>query len=204
MEKRLFSSKICFRTQHPPRKVNSLYFDSFELASYRESIEGASHRCKKRLRWYGDLNSQNNGTIEFKIKNGHQSWKKIWDKALQIDPRQIRWESFCRSNIDGLPLKEILGNTHPSSIVSYDRKYFVSFDKKIRVTIDQNLRYFEQRFRSTPNLRWTKPSQNVVVIEVKTALSNELLLENFLREIPFYPSRFSKYCESILPQTYYQ
>ena len=200
MEKRLFSSKLCFRTQHPTRTVNSLYFDTLDLISYRDSIEGGSNRCKKRLRWYNHLNSDNDATLEFKMKNGHQSWKKIWVKAFRINPLQKSWNDFYKPKKEEFPSKVILRNFHPTSIVSYDRKYLVSFDNKIRVTIDQNLKFFDQRHCSNPNLAWNKPSKNIVVIEVKTELSNESLLQNFFSEIPFSPSRFSKYCESIMPQ----
>ena len=154
MEKNLFSSNLCFRTQYPPRKVNSLYFDSFDLISYQDSIEGGSNRIKKRLRWYGDLYSRTNATLEFKIKNGHQSWKKLWDKSFLINPKKNSWNNFFKRNIVEYPFETNLRNSLPSSIVSYDRKYFVSFDNKVRVTIDQNLSFFEQRIskKTQPNL----------------------------------------------------
>ena len=86
---------------------------------------------------------------------------------------------------------------YPTSIVSYDRNYLISFDNKIRVTIDQNLKFYSQRVSSKPNITWSNPTKSIVVIEVKTDLSNESSLQKFFKEIPFCPSRYSKYCESI-------
>ena len=197
MERRLLSSDLCFRMQYPSRRVNSLYFDSPDLISYRDSIEGGSGRIKKRLRWYGNLNLQTEATLEFKIKYNNQSWKKLWVKAFQINPQQNSWNKFYKSYPNAFPLNEILKKYYPTSIVSYDRNYLISFDNKIRVTIDQNLKFYSQRVSSKPNITWSNPTKSIVVIEVKTDLSNESSLQKFFKEIPFCPSRYSKYCESI-------
>ena len=145
MERRLLSSDLCFRIQYPSRRVNSLYFDSPDLISYRDSIEGGRGRIKKRLRWYGNLNLQADATLEFKIKNNNQSWKKLWEKVFQINPQQNSWSKFYTSCLDVFPVNEILKKYYPTSIVSYDRDYLISFDNKIRVTIDQNLKFYSQK-----------------------------------------------------------
>lgn len=202
MERRLLSTDLCFRKQHPSRRVNSLYFDSFDLMSYRDSIEGGSDRIKKRLRWYGNLSAKTKATLEFKIKNNNQSWKKLWVKAFQIDPMQNSWSTFYKPCTDEFPVNEILKKYYPAAIVSYDRNYLISFDNKIRVTIDQNLRFYSQCISSKPNIKWSNLTKSMVVLEVKTDLTNESSLQKFFEEIPFSPSRYSKYCESIKSQIY--
>ena len=67
-EKSLRLSDLGFRQTYPPRKINSLYFDSLNLNSLEESIEGSSERTKLRLRWYGNERSPTPSTFEIKRK----------------------------------------------------------------------------------------------------------------------------------------
>lgn len=37
-----------FVQPYPPRRINNVYFDSYELSAYHENISGASQRSKVR------------------------------------------------------------------------------------------------------------------------------------------------------------
>ena len=53
------------------RVVNNIYFDSFNLTNYIDSIEGSTYRMKVRIRWYGKLFGRiGKPVFELKIKHG--------------------------------------------------------------------------------------------------------------------------------------
>ena len=80
IEKKLILSGYGFYQPYPPRRINSLYFDTSDFVNMSDSIEGCSKRTKKRLRWYGNNANQYESNLEFKSKQGHFSWKKIFPK----------------------------------------------------------------------------------------------------------------------------
>ena len=53
------------------RLVNNIYFDSSELNSYYDNINGDLNRIKTRIRWYGELFGEiEKPFLELKIKCG--------------------------------------------------------------------------------------------------------------------------------------
>ena len=88
-------------------------------------------------------------------------------------------------------------NLKPTSIVKYDREYYCSFNKKVRITIDSNLRFYKQYLSKSPNTKYCDHSQNIIILEIKVDVEDENILKRFLKNMPFTPRRFSKYCESI-------
>ena len=92
----------------------------------------------------------------------------------------------------------ITSTQYPTSIVRYRRKYFVSSDSKIRVTIDDQLQFFDQRLSFTPNTRISETSHAGLVLEIKLQEKDVDLLPVISNSINFTPSRFSKYCESLM------
>ena len=96
-----------------------------------------------------------------------------------------------------------LFNHKPRSIVCYNRQYFCSLDEKVRITIDQNLQSFSQNLTLGPNFDQVRKHYNFMIIEVKVSSKDEHLVELVRKDIPFTPRRFSKYCESLIPQKYF-
>ena len=117
-----------------------------------------------------------------------------------IDPKGKDWSNFIKTDSYSEKLDFHIHNLEPKSIIRYDRDYFTSFDDKVRITIDQNLNSFAQTSRYAPNLEYGKHHSNLFIVEIKVSQENESLLKNILRDLPFSAKRFSKYCESIIPQ----
>jgi len=195
-------SKFLFYNPYPGRRINSIYFEDSSYSSLTDSIEGNSKRTKKRIRWYGKQKSVTNATLEIKKKNGHISWKLLYKDNYFVDPKANDWSNFIKTESYSEKLDFHIHNLEPKSIIRYDRDYFTSFDDKVRITIDQNLNSFAQTSRYAPNLEYGKHHSNLFIVEIKVSQENESLLKNVLRELPFSAKRFSKYCESILPQKY--
>ena len=69
-----------FHTAYPPRRVNNIYFDSTDLASYAENLAGIARRfrkCKRKRLYAGD------GYMSLStVKRVLSSWRK--DNSYRI------------------------------------------------------------------------------------------------------------------------
>jgi SPX domain protein involved in polyphosphate accumulation len=196
-------SSLSFYNPYPSRQINSIYFDDYSYSSLVDSIEGNSLRTKIRIRWYGTEKNKVNGTLEIKKKQGIFSWKHLHKNKFFINPEAKSWNEMIEQKGESKLVDTLLLNHKPRSIISYSRQYFCSFDEKIRITIDQDLQSFSQNSPIGPNLDQGRKHYNFLIIEVKVSSKDEHLLELVRRDIPFVPRRFSKYCESLLPQKYF-
>lgn len=200
LEKNLLLSDLSFYQPFPPRFINSLYYDSHFLSSIAESLDGSSVRTKFRCRWYGDLIQKTKSTFELKKKLGHISWKVLIKNIFDINSASEKWSDFITpeisTNLGSFGI--IATNQCPTSIVRYRRNYFVSCDSKIRVTIDDQLQFFDQRFSSIPNTRISETSHAGLVLEIKLHEKDADLIPVITNIINFTPTRFSKYCESVM------
>jgi hypothetical protein len=191
-------SRFSFRQTYPNRIVNSLYLDTLNFKSLEESIEGGSLRRKARIRWYGKQLSETDATLEFKLKHGHLSWKKLLKKAFIIDPSENSWDKFVSpTSYNGIAIS-YLYNLIPQSIVSYHRSYYASFDDKVRITIDRELQTYSQLSSLYCNLKYEKLFLNKIIMEIKVSENNQIILKEVLNDFPFSQKRFSKYCASLI------
>ena len=200
LEKNLLLSNLSFYQPFPPRFINSLYFDSHFLSSIAESLDGSSVRTKFRCRWYGDLIQKTKSTFELKKKLGQISWKVLIKNIFDINSASEKWSDFITPEVSTSlgSFRIIATNQYPTSIVRYRRNYFVSSDSKIRVTIDDQLQFFDQRFSSIPNTKISETSQADLVLEIKLHEKDADLIPVITNNINFTPTRFSKYCESVM------
>ena len=198
LERKLLLSNFGFYKPYPNRRINSLYFDSFDNSSIFESIEGSAKRVKKRLRWYGKLTSETFANLEYKIKNSHLSRKNIQKKFCEVNPKAMNWLSFTKSQHWRKLTRD--NYSFPASIVSYDRTYYQSANKKVRVTFDENLTFLKQELRNSPNTANYRALVGILVVEIKVAAVDHASVEKLQKIFPFSPKRFSKYCESLLPR----
>ena len=199
-EKAIKLSKFSYYCPFPTRQINSIYFDDYSYSSLEDSIEGNSLRTKKRIRWYGIQKKKIDATLEIKKKQGIYSWKELYKNKYTVNPNAKSWGEMVENKDKKDSYNTALLNQIPKSILSYNRQYFCSFNGKVRITIDQNLQSFPQNFPFSPNLIRSKKHYNFMIIEVKIASNDEHLVEQVRQEIPFAPRRFSKYCESLIPQ----
>lgn len=199
-EKAIKLSKFSYYSPFPTRQINSIYFDDYSYSSLEDSIEGNSLRTKKRIRWYGLQKDKVDATLEVKKKQGIYSWKQLYKNKYTVNPNAKSWGEMIENKGEQDRYSTVLLNQIPRSIICYNRQYFCSFNGKVRITIDQNLQSFPQNLPFSPNLNRAKKHYNFMIIEVKVASNDEYLVELVRQEIPFTPRRFSKYCESLIPQ----
>jgi SPX domain protein involved in polyphosphate accumulation len=169
---------------HNARRVNSLYFDTDNLANYRDSIEGCIPRSKTRIRWYGEKALKDILQINIERKYQTENGRFKSSRILQSGERNFIINSRSIWNNE-------MGNTHPSALIEYRRRYFQL--KDVRITIDTDITYFSVNESSWKFTREAIDSRNVLEFKYKNVLVQDLM------ELPNLENakRFSKYCNAI-------
>ena len=193
-----------FRSAYPSRRVNNLYFDTFDLSSFNDHIEGVPERRKLRFRWYGPDLETAQGQLELKSKKERVGWKTVHPVAPVLDLRSCRWPALkqilTRDTIardqSGL-FTELLQVSNPLVINCYQRDYYVSADGNIRLTLDYQMRAYDQRLSSTPNLLFQLPLINLTLIEFKCEVQHAPQMSNVLAEFPLRVHRHSKFVTAL-------
>jgi len=204
----LRAHRAAFHPLHSPRRVNSLYFDTHDLAGYVQSLDGNAARAKVRLRWYGEAAEPaefrhrkvqpciENPILEVKRKQGALGWKEQYRISGAFDLTGGAWPTLLRAlrrELPPLPRHVLDAAPIPVIINSYDRAYFTSADQIIRVTVDRNLAAYDQRRSPRPNLSRRIPLPDQLVVEVKCPAANRETLGEFAAEFLIRTQRCSKY-----------
>lgn len=185
-------------------KVVSLYYDSPDLACYREKLDGEKFRRKVRVRTYGDVAAE--AFVEIKQRLNLNVQKRRLKAPLTLVEARMRAICAGRGDAVGEPVFDEVQNLYhryrlqPQVTVSYNRAAFFALDQKdLRITLDRNIRCRRAgaslavgRHRGVFAL-----SPRLMVLEVKF---NELLprwLANCLNAMDFQIQRVSKYCYGV-------
>ena len=190
----LIRSKLFFQTQHPFRKVNSIYFDTNNHASIRQNLDGVSEKKKVRIRWYGDQNRLIDPVLEIKSKKGSETKKEnyainelndltIFDsKNLEIISDFINFKNKTKNII------------YPTLTTNYDRQYFISNNNKIRATVDYNLKSTYLKNQSQKNIN--KNFLSTCILELKYSTILDKYVRQNLDKITLRLSKNSKFINS--------
>ncbi len=177
------------REPYPPRSVHSLYYDTEDLAFFREHANGLAERCKLRARWYGRpgerpmqaLARATNVVLELKTRSGDVGGKLL--VPLRETPRSL--DALARAkDFAPCPMPVLL----PECIVSYDRRYFACGTSDLRLTIDYRL-----RCSSFGGDERGVPLGEGAVIELKAKPEHGLALADLAAALGLPPSKNSKY-----------
>ncbi len=191
-----------FRVAFPPRVINNLYFDTADLQSFNDNLSGVSVRRKLRLRWYDQLDSLTvrDPVLEIKLKKNILGRKQQQPLDIALDFtrtfREIRKSLYA--NVNEVWQAQMRPFTQATLINRYRREYYVSPDMAIRATLDSDLRAFDQRMVTRPNLSRRLPLPADVVVEVKAAPEYEKRLQEIMGYFPMARSRSSKYVQGLM------
>jgi len=162
---------------HPNREVTSIYFDTDNLNSFNDSIEGTVPRKKIRLRTYNN----------FHFNKGQNVFHEEKFSSVEGRYKTVKKINSFKTNMNIGIFDNFYGIVRPKVRVSYERSYFVC--NNLRFTIDKKLNYsLAQRSKNIIK------DENII-IELKS--TSDLDVETFLDENQFERTRFSKYCEAI-------
>ena len=186
------------------RRINSIYFDRYDYRNYYETDDGEKYRSKTRLRWYGEIFSSNiNGSLENKIKINNRN-SKIINKIKNINFQNKIFTKYIKNKIfSQLVSKNVtkikLKNEQPTSIITYQRRYFKK--NEIRITLDKNL--LTKRLYNLDKLykRNNFFSKNKFkILEIKYNEKNDEEVMKMTNRFNYNIGKFSKYCFSLINQ----
>jgi len=182
-------NKYSFNNIYDKRKVNSIYFDSFDGVCYEDNITGHSSRTKLRVRWYDD-----NRSLHFELKRKRNSfgWKLIEKFSPEFNIKDVLIIDLSELIRKELPMKYqyyIDIYSEPTVLVSYDREYFLSSNDKIRITVDTN-----QKFTDLTNGSVDMHEEfDTFVVEFKFHSDDYGAVSNMIENFPLRLSKNSKY-----------
>jgi hypothetical protein len=188
-----------FGIAYPQRRVNNIYYDSYDLATYEENLSGVSERTKIRLRWYGEDVERLTGQLELKKKRNRLGWKRSFPiEELAFFGRS--WRRITRDLRSQLPAEGRWWlDDHPEAVLinRYLRQYYVSRNGRIRITLDTELSAYDQRLTRSPNRTARANLPDVMVLEAKTDSGNFEELGDVISTMPSRVGRFSKYISGL-------
>ena len=194
------SNKLGFYNEYPDRKVNNVYFDTYDYFAYASNLSGESRRQKVRYRWYDKFSLLKPGKLEIKYKRNIFGWKKRFSVNDLKIAKEKSWKEVIVHLRQKLPKEGNIylnKNSVPTIINQYFRDYFLSYDRKFRVTIDRNHDVFDQRSHHFINILKKTLTQPLIVVEFKFNRENRDQVEGLTSNIPLRVSRNSKYVNSI-------
>ena len=178
--------------------VNSIYFDTPDLVSFYENLNGISKRFKLRLRWYDAELPRSLCFFEVKRRMNRVIAKERYPIALSCPLHRLSLKELVAGLIRVLP--ETPGHLlrlrpEPVVLVRYRRRHFVVSDirQQIRLTVDRDITAVGQL--GAANLRTRMPLQldGRVILEIKTAVGGGSHIPRSLRPLRPRLSQFSKY-----------
>ena len=189
-----------FYKAYPDRQVNNIYFDTPHLSSYEENLSGVSERRKIRLRWYGKETENIRGVLEIKCKQNLYGWKKSQRLSSPLNFKKTRWVdliNLIRSELKP-DIQDIFNSSYRAVMINhYQREYYLSFDGKVRITIDFAQTVYDQILYDFPNLSFSVPPSDRVVVEIKADKIYKNNLAEIISHIPLRVSKHSKYALSM-------
>jgi hypothetical protein len=133
----------------PEGQVNSLYYDTIDLAQYMRSIDGDLRKHKVRIRWYDKIEDYEGDIpifVELKMREGLTSTKQR--RRLLVPPRYLDRDSLSSGIIDSMTMARILAAfgyfpdrpLRPIVLIAYRRHRFTEVMTGARVSLDYDIR----------------------------------------------------------------
>jgi VTC domain len=194
---------MSFKTLHPDRQVNNIYFDTPELHFLRDNLYGVPQRRKYRIRWYGhDIVQAAQPVLEMKCKDGELGDKFMADlEALTLGDRAQLAARFAQGyaaiHATQPPLSSLAAqDLEPVLLNTYLRSYFISYNGKFRLTIDREMRHYAFGARQTV-LPFPRCDE-AVVLELKYDEADDDAFQRVAQRLPMRLARSSKYTIGML------
>ncbi len=189
-----------FRIAYPARWVNNIYFDTWDLDSFNDHLEGIETHQKLRLRWYGQgISYIGKAYLELKQRNNRLGKKWVQEIPCDIDLQARSWTEIMKFLHTQMNDQFLLffNSIRPVSISRFFREYFITADGETRLTLDYGLKSFDQRFSAFPNLRYAVSQLNDVIVELKSGIETAPVLADLIAEFPFRFEKYSKYVSTL-------
>ena len=189
-----------FTKTYNKRMINNIYFDSDNSSCLFQNLDGNYHKIKIRLRWYDE---ENVFFLELKGKKGSVGFKKVEEvflkSGVKLDIRKIKSKRLSDILID-IPSDFIKFKSFKAvSFNSYSRNYFSNKKTGVRLTVDSSLSFVNLRIGT--NLY--KKQLKIVELKFKAENNLENAYSKLIKEMPSDISKFSKFSNSSVINTFY-
>ncbi|PLX31652.1 MAG: hypothetical protein C0600_04945 [Ignavibacteria bacterium] len=137
--------------------VRSVYYDTRDMQSYYEKIEGIKYRRKYRVRVYGEHAEDSLSFLEIKHKRGALLTKYrspvlysnldafFHDETKEQYVLNLKGDGVSRENARRFMYHYYRRQLHPVVLVTYDREPFVGrYNGDLRLTLDKRVRAIGQ------------------------------------------------------------
>lgn len=162
----------------------NLYYDDDTYQFYQKHHSGFSNRSKVRVRKYSD-----NGPYFFEIKSKTNKGKTIKERIQVLD-----FDTHQTAETVGL-LKQQLG----CSFNELSKKINVSYKRVTLTNLELTEKYTIDFGMKTSNSTASFEFDNLVIVEVKQIkYSGQSPFIRAMKEMKIGPTRFSKYCSSVI------
>jgi hypothetical protein len=182
-----------FKDIYYPRYINNIYFDTQDLASYDDNVNGKADRLKVRIRWYGDLLGEIEApNLELKIKKGCVGKKESYPlKSMILKTGDTDKPLSHYVNVDSISntLYTTLADLNSTLINRYCRRYFLSLDQRYRLTLDTELQYYDPQSKSLTGSK----DAHTKIVEIKYYQDADNDAEDICSAFPFNSTKSSKY-----------
>ena len=135
--------------EYPEGQVSSLYFDTPDLDQYTRSASGDFSKDKVRIRWYGEIEDQQEMVpvfLELKTRRGFASSKQR--QRLTVPARRLHPDCLGAGIIERRTLADTLarfghyqdGPLRPIILITYRRRRLNEMLTGMRVSVDHSIR----------------------------------------------------------------
>jgi len=188
-----------FSEIYQERDINNIYFDTPTLSYYHHNQDGAAHREKVRIRWYGRLKGEiAQPILEIKKKRGMTGSKRSFKlKSFSLEDSLTNHtlaQVFRSSDLPEDVLEKVMA-LKATLVNRYRRKYYLDFSGNYRITLDRMMSYhpvLEERI-----LPLKMYEEEGTVVELKYDASHDDEASRISNLFPFRLSKNSKYVKGI-------
>lgn len=187
-----------YRVAYPSRRVNNIYFDTYEHGFRNDHLSGVFVRTKLRFRWYGESWEAADGQLELKSRIGKVGAKTVCPVRAALDIQKSSWSEITTGIEEHSgDLQPLLKATRPVLISHYLREYYESGDRALRITLDSEMKAYGQAFGLFPNITAQEPQLDQVVMEIKASTKESQRISDALLEFPVHATQYSKFLSGI-------
>jgi len=189
-----------FHEVFPLRHVNNIYFDSNNLQTYVDNVDGVANRTKVRIRWYGELfGDVAKPILEYKVKRNQAGAKSQYSlESFTLEPGTTIRNIHAAVTSSDMPedKKHKFMQLRPVLLNRYTRKYYASADGQYRLTLDYDLHYY--RIQENNNIfLHHHVDRRASIIELKYPFDLDKDAHKISSLFPFRMTKNSKYVTGV-------
>ena len=180
----------------PVSVVRSIYFDTHQLSTCYDNLNGVGRRNKVRLRWYDQPLPEKDVYFEVKWRRSQVTGKFRSPLALQRPLKEISYQQLREGLAAALPeSSRVYAQVYdqPVVLVEYRREHFSCHDLGLRMTLDYDLVFYDMNGQVRPALGFGVSMPSLALIEAKSIPPAPRELSRLLSPLAQRVSRCSKY-----------